>query len=148
MLPDWTRLDSRLLALIQRFGIAVCTSELVFDGADWLHITATARVWSFSRTHVAWMWSAKNGRFQLPGAHGEGDFDLRSVALREARRALGLVPDTPLNGGEAVELIVEKIAEYWNTPAHLHLEVVFEFRARDDHELVCGARWVQSLEAT
>ena len=143
LIPTWTSLAPRLPDLLEHFGTSVCTSEPVFDGENWLHITASARMWNCGRTRVLHVWSAKNQKWQLPGVHGEGDFDLASITLREARRALGLPFDAPLSGGEAVEVKVEEVAEYWNTPAHLHLQVVFEFET-EQIELPQGARWFNS----
>jgi len=141
MPPHWTRLDPRLALLLERFGACLCSDEPVWDGATWLHITASARVWNEARTHVLEVWSAKNGRFQLPQAHGEGDLDLPSLAAREARRALGWQGEQSLEGGEATELQCEWVGKYWNTPAHEHLEIVFEFWVGERVPLPRGARW-------
>lgn len=140
MLPRWTSLDSRIERLIAHFGVTICTPELVSDGEFCGHITASARVLNFDRSRVLRVWSAKEARWKLPGAHGEGDFDLALVALREARRALGWPPDVQLEG-KAVEVVAQQIGEYWNTPAHLHLEVVFEFEAQETKVLPSGGRW-------
>jgi hypothetical protein len=142
MQPAWAWLDPRLFDLLERFGAGACTSEPVFDGENWLHITASSRVWNSRRTRALHVWSAKNQKWQLPGAHGEGDFDLGAIARREARRALGLPLDAPLPKSEPVEVRVEEVAGYWNTPAHLHLEVVFEFETQQIEELPQGARWI------
>lgn len=140
MLPPWTSLDPRIERLVARHGLAVCGSGLVDDGEFCGHITASARVLNLDRSRVLRVWSAKEARWKLPGAHGEGDLDLASVALREARCALGWPPDVQLQG-EAVEVVAQQIAKYWNTPAHLHLEVVFEFEAQETEVLPTGARW-------
>ncbi len=140
--PAWTHLDSRIERLVAQHGELSCSPELVFDGQDWVHITACARLWNPQRAHFVQVRSAKNQKWQLPGAHGEGNFDLKSVALREAKRALGLSPDVQLCGGEAVEVLNQQVEEYWNTPAHLHLEVVFEFYTEKSDELPPDARWL------
>lgn len=140
MLPNWTALDPQIERLVACFGAAICTPELVGDGDFCGHIAASARVWNPNRSRVLRVWSAKEARWKLPGAHGEGDFDLHFVALREAGRALGWPPDIQLEG-EAVEVIVQQVAEYWNTPAHLHLEVVFEFESQQTEVFPDGARW-------
>ncbi len=138
-LPAWAELDARLPYLLERFGVALCSDEPVCDGEGWLHVTAAARVWNRERTHVLQVWSAKAGRFQFPGAHGNGDFDMEAVALREARRALG--EGAGLRPLGASEILVETVAEYWNTPAHAHFAIVFEFWAEGVGELPKGARW-------
>lgn len=140
MLPRWTSLDPCIERLVARFGLTICTSELVDEGEFCGHITASARVLNLDRSRVLQVWSAKEARWKLPGAHGEGDFDLHEVALREARRALGWPSDVRLEG-EAVEVVIEQIDEYWNTPAHRHLEVVFKFEVQESKELPMGARW-------
>lgn len=142
VLPDWVLLDPRLPGLLERFGASICTPEPVFDGKNWVHITASARVWNPARTYVLKKWSAKHRRWQLPGAHGEGDFDLGLVALREAQLALGLKA-TP-ERGRAVEVVLQEVEEYWNTPAHLHLEVVFEFWLTELRELPRDVRWFET----
>lgn len=141
VLHSWTSLDPRIERLVACYGLAVCDSELVDDGEFCGHITASARVLNPNRSRVLQVWSAKEARWKLPDAHGEGNFDLALVALREAKRALGLTPDVQLNGSDAVEVVVQEIAEYWNTRAHLHLEVVFEFEAQETEALPKGARW-------
>lgn len=140
VLPSWTVLHPRIERLIARFDSAICTADLVGDGEFRGHITAGARVLNPTRSRVLRVWSAKEARWKLPGAHGEGDFDLHEIALREAKRALGWSPDVWLQG-EAVEVVVQQINEYWNTPAHRHLEVVFEFEMLEIETLPTGARW-------
>ena len=138
LLPAWACLHERFPELIERLGASLCSAEPVWDGDSWLHITAAARVWNRERTHFFQVWSAKAGRFQLPGAHGEGDFDIATVALREARRALGA--DAGIHPLGATEVVGESIAEYWNTPAHDHLQVVYEFWLAEEFEPSTG-RW-------
>ena len=138
-LPRWANLDARLPALLARFGSPLCSDEPQWDGERWLHVTAAARVWNRDRTGILHIWSAKAGRFQFPGAHGNGDFDMEAVALREARRALG--EGAGLRPLGASEILVETVEEYWNTPAHEHFSVVFDFWAEDAGELPHGAHW-------
>lgn len=138
MLPPWAHLAPRLPALLEQFGARVCSDEPQFDGERWLHITASARVWNRGRTRVLKVWSAKEARWLLPQAHGEGDFDLGAVALRVASRALG---EEPRCVAEASDTIGREVAEYWNTPAHWHLEIVWEFEADEGPTLPSGSRW-------
>ncbi len=134
--------DERVQRLLSRFGAAACGAELVCDGDLCGHITAAARVWNLDRTQILQVWSAKNERWQLPGAHGEYDLDLAKIARSEALRALGGPPDGELRGGEVAGVNSEEITEYWNTPAHVHLEIVFEFWATEEPaELPRGAQW-------
>ena len=145
-LPAWANLDARLPRLLERFGPPLCSDEPQWDGDRWLHITAAARVWNPDRSHFLEVWSAKANRFQLPGAHGIGEFDLESVALREVQRLLGT--NAALHSLGAAEVLVETIAEYWNTPAHEHLTVVFEFWLREADDLPIRAndspRWADA----
>lgn len=142
MIGDLGAIDERVRRLLSRFGASACGAELVCDGELCGHVTASARVWNPERTHILQVWSAKNERWQLPGAHGENDLNLKLVARREAQRALGLPLDTKLRGGKAAGVQVEEITEYWNTPAHKHLAIVFEFQAEEGTELPRGARWI------
>ncbi|BCM91878.1 hypothetical protein IAD21_03755 [Abditibacteriota bacterium] len=146
MSVDAGALDERVQHLLSRFGAAACGAELVYDGDLCGHITAAARIWNPDRTRVLQVWSAKNERWQLPGAHGESDLDLEKIARREARRALGLSIDAEPDGSEVAEVNVKEIAEYWNTPAHVHLEIVFEFQSEERAELPRGARWFDVAE--
>ena len=120
MSSDPGALDERVRRLLSRFGAAACGAQLVCDGDLCGHITASARIWNPDHTRILQVWSAKNERWQLPGAHGENDLDLAKIAHQEARRALGLSPDAELHGGKIAEVSTERIAEYWNTPAHVH----------------------------
>jgi len=138
MFPQWARLAPQLPALLEQFGPRVCSDEPVFDGQKWLHITASARVWNRERTRFLEVWSAKERCWILPNAHGEGDFDLGAVALRVASRALG---EEPRLVEEASDTIVREVAAYWNTPAHQHIEVIWEFEADEGPDLPRGSRW-------
>jgi len=138
MLPQWARLAPQLPALLEEFGPRVCSDEPQFDGEKWLHITASARVWNRGRTRVLKVWSAKEARWLLPFAHGEGDFDLGAVALRVALRALG---EEPRYVAEASDYLMREVGQYWNTPAHQHLEIVWEFEANEGPNLPRGSRW-------
>jgi len=144
MLPQWARLAPQLPALLERFGPRLCSDEPVFDGEKWLHITASARVWNGERTRVLQIWSVKEGQWTLPNAHGEGDLDLGAVALSVASRSLG---EEPRYLNEASDYIIREVAEYWNTPAHEHLEIVWEFEADERPCLPRGSRWFDADEA-
>lgn len=141
MISDLGALDERVERLLSRFGAAACGAELVCDADLCGHITASARIWNPTRTRIMQVWSAKNERWQLPGAHGENDLDLGKIARLAANRALGLPPNTELGAGNAISVHAEKVPEYWNTPAHLHLAIIFEFQAEERTELPRGARW-------
>lgn len=133
--------DECIRGLLARFGASVCGAELVCDGDFCGHVTASARVRNTEGTHVLRVWSGKNQRWQLPGAHGEDDLDLEKVARWEALRALGMRETAALSGGGVVDIIREEVAEYWNTPAHVHMVVVFEYVTEEGEKLPRGARW-------
>ncbi|RYX86234.1 hypothetical protein EON83_03150 [bacterium] len=137
-------LDERVQKLLTQFGAAACGAELVCTGDLCGHITAAARIYTPDHARTLWVWSAKNQRWQLPGAHGDNDLNLAKVAHREALRALGLPPETKLIGGQAVGVEAEEVPEYWNTPAHTHLAVIFEFQIHERASLPRGAQWFDS----
>lgn len=62
------------------------------------------------------------------GGHADGDGDVRSVALKEAREESGLKEFELISPG-IFDLDVHLIPERKNEPAHYHYDIRFVFRA-------------------
>jgi 8-oxo-dGTP pyrophosphatase MutT (NUDIX family) len=68
-----------------------------------------------------------------PGGHADGEFDLLSVALREAREESGLTRIEPVTR-EIFDVDIHEIPPFKDIPAHYHFDVRFLLRA-DDAEM-------------
>jgi 8-oxo-dGTP pyrophosphatase MutT (NUDIX family) len=68
-----------------------------------------------------------------PGGHADGELDLLSVALREAREESGLSRIEPVSG-EVFDVDIHEIPPFKEIPAHYHFDVRFLFVADDTEE--------------
>lgn len=68
-----------------------------------------------------------------PGGHADGDLDLLSVALREAREESGLSRIQPVSG-EVFDVDIHEIPPFKDIPAHYHFDVRFLLVADDTEE--------------
>lgn len=137
--------ESAILARLQWFltlhGASALGSEIVGDIG---HVTASAWI-ANAEAQILLVFGRKDGVWRLPGAHSEGD--LIETARHEAARALGQAPTT--QNPVLWALAEREIIEYWNTPAHLHFELIFRFdepettgeNERENAVLPRGARW-------
>jgi hypothetical protein len=130
----------RLLHFLLRNREGALGTEVV-EGIG--HITAQAHIENPAGTKQLLVFSAKEGRWKLPGAHIEKE--PLETAIKEATRALGRVAQ-PANN--ALYSIGERqIPEYWNTPEHTHFEITYRFVVDEVHDLPRGARWFLTEEA-
>lgn len=98
------------------------------------HITASAWILSHDRQHFLLTHHRKLGRWLQLGGHADGDPDLRSVALREAREESGMdafefLDDDPL------DLDVHVIPARSSEPRHEHHDIRFLLVACEDQAL-------------
>ena len=92
------------------------------------HFTASSWIVNSSRTHALMAWHNLYRAWSWTGGHADGETDLLSVALREAREETGLVHVAPVFP-EIFSLETlwveghEKRGKY--VPCHLHLNVTY-----------------------
>ena len=107
-------------------------NEMCFERSlDIGHITGSAWVLDFHRTHTLLTHHAKLDKWLQLGGHSDGDPDTLEVALREVREESGLVEVRPIS--EAIfdvdaHLIPARGAE----PEHIHYDI--RFLAEADRE--------------
>ncbi len=108
------------------------------------HFTASGFVLSEDRRRLLLIFHKKLGMWLQPGGHIEAeDADLEGAARREVREETGLthlILEEPF-----FDLDVHLIPAYGDTPAHLHHDVRFLFRALEGDvragDEVSDARW-------
>ena len=120
------------------------------------HMTASAWIVNDKRDKTLMVYHKIYDSWSWTGGHADGDEDLLSVALREAREETGLENVRAVTGDiYSLEVLTvdghEKRGEY--VPSHLHLNVTYLLTADERDELkVCeaansGVRWFTLDEA-
>lgn len=120
------------------------------------HMTASAWIVNDKRDKTLMVYHKIYDSWSWTGGHADGDEDLLSVALREAREETGLENVKAVTGDiYSLEVLTvdghEKRGEY--VPSHLHLNVTYLLSADERDELtVCeaensGVRWFTLDEA-
>lgn len=120
------------------------------------HMTASAWIVNDKRDKTLMVYHKIYDSWSWTGGHADGDEDLLSVALREAREETGLENVKAVTGDIcSLEVLTvdghEKRGEY--VPSHLHLNVTYLLTADERDELtVCeaensGVRWFTLDEA-
>lgn len=129
----------------------------VFTRADrTAHMTASAWIVNKDRDRVLMIYHNLYGSWAWTGGHADGETDLLSVALREAREETGLRDPRPVTGEIfSLEILTvdghEKRGEYLSS--HLHLNVTYLLEADETEPLrVCpgensGVKWFSLEEA-
>lgn len=142
---------ARLSQFVASHGEAVLGREIVGGTGEISgHLTAAAWILDPESARVLLVCGAKEDVWKVPGAHCEAPTPaaLQASAAREANRALGQIAH-PMS--EAVFALSEQeIPAYWNTPVHLHFEMIFRFAAPSNEDLKLlprGARWFDLNEA-
>lgn len=124
------------------------------------HMTASAWIVNRERTKVLMVYHNIYDSWSWTGGHADGERNLLSVALREAREETGVEHITPIsNDIFSVEALTvdghEKKGKY--VPSHLHLNVTYLLEADETDALhVCdgensGVKWFtldKALEAS
>ena len=120
------------------------------------HMTASAWIVNDKRDKTLMVYHKIYDSWSWTGGHADGDEDLLSVALREAREETGLENVRAVTGDiYSLEVLTvdghEKRGEY--VPSHLHLNVTYLLTADERDELkICeeentGVRWFTLEEA-
>ena len=110
------------------------------------HLTGSAWVVNKKRTKALLLHHRKLNRWMQTGGHADGEFDLLSVALREAKEESGLSRIEPVSGA-IFDVDIHEIPPFKDIPAHYHFDVRFLLEG-DDTELLVqneesnGVAWV------
>lgn len=120
------------------------------------HMTASAWIVNRARDRVLMVYHKLYRSWSWTGGHADGEEDLLSVALREAREETGIEHIRPVTGEiYSLEVLAvdghEKRGEY--VPSHLHLNVTYLLEADERDALRvceaenCGVGWFGLDEA-
>lgn len=101
------------------------------------HFTGSALVVSADGTRTLLTHHRKLDRWLQPGGHADGECDLRTVALREAREETGL-PDLRIET-DIFDLDRHRIPERGSEPEHWHYDVRFVVRCGSDERFTLSA---------
>ena len=139
-----------ILDFLEKNGDAFLRSNLL------AHMTASSWIVNPERTKTLMVYHNLYDSWSWTGGHTDGETDLLSVALREAREETGIAHVRPLSP-EIFSLEVltvdghEKRGEY--VPSHLHMNVTYLLEAEESDTLhVCreensGVAWFSLEEA-
>ena len=139
-----------ILDFLEKNGDAFLRSNLL------AHMTASAWIVNPARTKTLMVYHKLYDSWSWTGGHADGETDLLSVALREAREETGIEHVRPLSP-EIFSLEVltvdghEKRGEY--VPSHLHMNVTYLLEAEESDTLhICreensGVAWFTLEEA-
>lgn len=139
-----------ILDFLEKNGDAFLRSNLL------AHMTASSWIVNPERTKTLMVYHNLYDSWSWTGGHADGETDLLSVALREAREETGIEHVRPLSP-EIFSLEVltvdghEKRGEY--VPSHLHMNVTYLLEAEESDTLhVCreensGVAWFSLEEA-
>lgn len=139
-----------ILDFLEKNGDAFLRSNLL------AHMTASSWIVNPERTKTLMVYHNLYDSWSWTGGHADGETDLLSVALREAREETGIAHVRPLSP-EIFSLEVltvdghEKRGEY--VPSHLHMNVTYLLEAEEGDTLhVCreensGVAWFTLEEA-
>jgi 8-oxo-dGTP pyrophosphatase MutT (NUDIX family) len=92
------------------------------------HITGSAWVMNREGTHVLLTHHRKLNKWLQLGGHADGDPNILTVALKEAREESGLQNIEPVSN-DIFDVDIHPIPERKNEPAHLHYDIRFAFVA-------------------
>jgi 8-oxo-dGTP pyrophosphatase MutT (NUDIX family) len=111
---------------IAKFGDlrGLSSAELFHRETMPAHFTASAMVIDARAKATVLVFHRKLGKWLQPGGHADGDVELASVALKEAREETGLSL-LELAGDEMFDFGVTAIPAHGSCPAHSHYDVRF-----------------------
>jgi 8-oxo-dGTP pyrophosphatase MutT (NUDIX family) len=124
--------DERERAMVASLRAFVAAEPACFERSHPSgHVTASAWVVDRARRVALLTHHRKLDRWLQLGGHADGEGDLRSVALREAREESGLEAfEFALR--EIYDVDVHEIPARGDEPMHLHYDVRFALYARDE----------------
>jgi 8-oxo-dGTP pyrophosphatase MutT (NUDIX family) len=99
------------------------------------HITASCWLVSPDQERVLLTHHKKIGKWLQLGGHNDGDADPMRVALREAEEESGIAGIKILSD-HIFDIDVHTIAQYKETPEHLHYDIRFALQAPHENFLV------------
>lgn len=110
------------------------------------HITGSAWIINPTRTHALLVLHGKLNRWMQPGGHADGDEDILSVALKEAREETGLHHFTVLSKSP-FDIDIHTIPERKDFPAHDHYDIRFLLEATEQERVIVSeeshdVRWI------
>lgn len=154
----------------RRFGFDAGLKEVLSDvrsaerSAYPAHLTTSCVLLDRSLQRVLLLFHRKIGEWVYPGGHADGDWHLLRSALRECFEEtrvpeVEVLPPRVLSGSEDAALCPHffqrfEIKVAAGTPAHVHYDSVFVFRAACEWEAVhdpdeaAGVRWLDLAELT
>ena len=114
------------------------------------HLTGSAWVVNKERTKVLLLHHRKLNRWMQTGGHADGELDLLSVALREAKEESGLKRIEPVSHA-VFDVDIHEIPPFKEIPAHYHFDVRFLLEGDEAEPLVQneesnGVAWVELAE--
>jgi len=99
------------------------------------HITGSAWIIDETKSYVLLTHHAKLNKWLQPGGHSDGEENILSVALREAREETGLTDFGIISAG-VFDLDIHPIPAHRDFPQHWHYDVRFAFQADKAQPLV------------
>jgi 8-oxo-dGTP pyrophosphatase MutT (NUDIX family) len=116
------------------------------------HVTGSAWIVNQRRDRALLLHHGKLNRWLQPGGHADGEFDLASVAFREASEETGL-RSIALVRPTIFDIDIHFIPARKDEPDHLHFDVRFLFSADDTEPLVMSeesrdVQWVLLSQLT
>jgi 8-oxo-dGTP pyrophosphatase MutT (NUDIX family) len=124
--------DEREVAMVESLRAFVAAEPACFERSNVAgHVTASAWVVDRARSAALLTHHRKLDRWLQLGGHADGEGDLRSVALREAREESGLTA-FEFARHEIYDVDVHEIPARGDEPAHLHYDVRFALYADDE----------------
>ena len=124
------------LEILNRFSAFVDSQSDCFERTLSVgHITGSAWVVDKEREHVLFTYHRKLDMWLQLGGHCDGDSDVYSVALTEAKEESGLVALNAVSK-DIFDLDIHMIPKYKNTDEHYHYDVRFIFEADLSDELI------------
>ena len=121
--------DARERAMRDRLAAFIASQPRAFERALTIgHVTASAWIVNAARTHVLLTHHRKLGKWLQLGGHVDGDPDVRTSALREAREESGL-RSLRVASAAIYDVDIHAIPARGSEPAHEHLDVRFAFEA-------------------
>jgi 8-oxo-dGTP pyrophosphatase MutT (NUDIX family) len=99
------------------------------------HLTGSAWVVNKERTKALLLHHRKLNRWMQTGGHADGELDLLSVALREAKEESGLKRIEPVSHA-IFDVDIHEIPPFKEIPAHYHFDVRFLLEGDEAEPLV------------
>lgn len=130
--------------------------NILFRENEFAHMTSSSWIVNHDRTKVLMIYHNIYDSWAWTGGHADGEADLLSVALKEAKEETGIVNIKPvLNDIYSLEILCVnghvKRGKY--VSSHLHLNITYLLEADDREELRIksdensGVKWVDINEA-